>query len=123
MRTHACGLTLGVFVYVLVLVCPASAQPILPGDELLTIPRVSGGLLVNTRSGSGGATALMRRSLGEVRLYFGQLRLLGAFQHDDDRRLELLFAASVGRSTVQARGVATTEPGRYREVPLRELVQ
>jgi hypothetical protein len=104
MRTHACGL--GVFVYLLVLANPVPAQQIPPGYDLLTDPRVSGGLLVNSRSGSGGATALMRRSLGEVRPYFGQLRLLGAFEYDNDRRLELLFTATLGRSTVQGLGVA-----------------
>ncbi len=112
MRIHRCGLSLSVVVYLLVLAGPALAQEIPPGYDLLTDPRVSGGLLVNSRPGSGGATALMQRSLGEVRPYFGQLRLLGAFEYDKDRRLELLFAATVGRSTVQGLGVATTEPGR-----------
>ncbi len=112
MHMHRSGLSLSVVVCLLVLADPALAQQIPPGYDLLTDPRVSGALLVNSRPGSGGATALMRRSLGEVRPFFGQLRLLGAFRYENDQRLELLFAATAGRSLVQGLGVATTEPGR-----------
>lgn len=112
MRAQRCGLALTIVVCFIVLAHPAPAQQIPPGYDLLTDPRVSGALLVNSRPGSGGATALMRQSLIEVRPYFGQLRLLGAFEYDNDRRLELLFAATIGRSTVQGLGVATTKPGR-----------
>jgi len=113
MRTHACGLSLSVFVYLLVLAHPVPAQQIPPGYDLRTDHRVSGAVLVNSRPGSGGATLLMRQSLGEVRPFFGQMRLLGAFADKKyDQRLELLFAATAGHSTVQGLGIATTEPGR-----------
>jgi hypothetical protein len=112
MRARECGLALSVVVCLLVLVLPAPAQQILPGYDLRTDARVSGALLVNSRSGSGGATALMRQSLSEVRPFFSQLRLLGAFGEKNDQRLELLFTATVRGSMVQGLGVATTEPGR-----------
>jgi hypothetical protein len=113
MHTHRCGLTLSVVVCLLVLVRPAPAQQIPPGYDLLTDPRVSGALLVNSRPGSGGATALMQQSLSEVRPFFGQMRLLGAIaDKTNDQRVELLFAAIVRGSMVQGLGVATTEPGR-----------
>ena len=67
MGTHGCGLTLSVVVCLLVPVHPASAQQIPPSYDFLTDARVSGALLVNSRPGSGGATALMRQSLSEVR--------------------------------------------------------
>jgi hypothetical protein len=112
MRTRRRGLTLSVVFFLLVLAHPATAQQIPPGYDLLSDPRVSGALLVNSRPGSGGATALMRQSLGEVHAFFGQLRLLGAFEYDHDRRLEVLFIATAGRSPVQGLGIATTEPGK-----------
>ena len=110
MHTHGCGLTLSVVVFVLVLVHPAPARQIPPGYDLRTDARVSRALLVNSRPGSGGATALMRRSLTEVRPFFdGQLRLLGAIRYANDQRLELLFRAIVRGSMVQGPGVATAE--------------
>ncbi len=112
MRTRGCGLCVSVVICLLVFVRPAPAQQIPPGYDLRTDPRVSGALLVNSRSGSGAATVLMRQSLGEVRPFFGQLRLLGAFADTTDRRLELLFTAIAGGSSVQGLGIATTEPGR-----------
>ena len=112
MRTHRCGLSLSVIVCLLIVAHPVPAQQIPPGYDLLTDARVSGALLVNSRPGSGGATALMRQSLIEVRPFFAQLRLLGALTDKHDQRLELLFAANVRGSMVQGLGVAATEPGR-----------
>ena len=112
MRTQGRGLTLSVVVYLLVLFHPAPAQQIPPGYDLLTDARVSGALLVNSRPGSGGATALMRQSLSEARAFVGQLRLLGALGDRNDQRLEVVFTATVRGSMVQGLGVATTEPGR-----------
>ncbi|MBP1679652.1 MAG: hypothetical protein H6Q29_1563, partial [Bacteroidetes bacterium] len=112
MRTHRCGLSLSVIVCLLIVAHPVPAQQIPPGYDLLTDARVSGALLVNSRPGSGGATALMKQSLSEVRPYFGQLRLLGALGDKYDQRLEVLFTATVRGSMVQGLGVATTEPGR-----------
>jgi hypothetical protein len=61
MRIRWRGLTLSVAVSLLVLVRPVSSQQIPPGYELLSDPRVSGALLVETRPDSGGASALMRK--------------------------------------------------------------
>ena len=79
MRVRRRGLTRNVVFFVLlVLAHPATAQQIPPGYDLRTDPRVSGALLVNARPGSWGATALMRQSLGGLRLFPVMLTCVGS---------------------------------------------
>jgi len=60
MRTHGRVPTLSVNVCGLVSIHPAPTQQIPPGNKFLTNARVSGALLANTQSISGGAGAPMR---------------------------------------------------------------
>ena len=82
-----------------------------PGYQLLTDPRVSGGLLIAQRPAQG-ATSLLAQAFGEVTPFFDRRPgVFGAFRDEYDQRAEAGFHGTIGRAPVQGVAFAVVVAG------------
>jgi hypothetical protein len=83
------------------------------GYQLLADPQTTGAVLTATRAGTGSATVLLRQACAEVTSFFdnGRPQILGGFRDTQDRRVEVLFRATVRGAPVAGLGFAVVAAG------------